>query len=171
MPAALDIEIRAAAVAERPIVERLLQLYCYDFSEFAGLGSGHGRVDAGGRFAYPRLDLYWSEEGREALLLRVGSDLAGFVFINRWSPSGEPVDHAIAEFFVMRKYRRAGIGAEMARRIVQARPGIWEIAVAAYNTPALAFWRRAIAGLGLAEIEERSGDGKRWSGPIFRFRI
>ena len=171
MPTLPEIEVRAAATAERPIVERLLQLYIYDFLELAGIGSPHGRVDAEERFAYPRLDLYWSEEGRQAFLLRVDGELAGFVLLNRWSPSGEVVDRSIAEFFVMRKYRRGGIGTRMAHRVLRAQPGIWEIAVAGYNVPALAFWRRAIADLGLAEVEERRGDGKRWSGPIFRFRI
>lgn len=171
MPAAPEIEIREAAAGERPIVERLLQLYSHDFSGFAGVGSVHGRVDAEGWFPYPWLDLYWTEEGRQALLLRVNGDLAGFVLLNRWSPSGEPVDRAIAEFFVMRKYRRAGIGTQVAHRILRAEPGLWEIAVADYNGPALAFWRRAIGGLGLADVQERRGDGKRWSGPIFRFRI
>jgi len=165
------IELRAASIAERPIVERLLQLYCHDFSEFAGIESAQGRVDAEGRFAYPWIDLYWSEAGREALLHRVNGDLAGFVLLNRWSATGEPVDRAIAEFFVMRKYRRAGIGMQVAHRVLRDRPGRWEIPVAAYNAPALAFWRRTVGSLGAAEIEERTGDGERWSGPIFRLRI
>ena len=32
--------------------DRLLQLYKYDFSEFAPIGSLHGEVDAEGRFPY-----------------------------------------------------------------------------------------------------------------------
>ncbi len=171
MPAASEIEIRAAARGERPIVERLLQLYIYDFSEFAGGSSLHNRVDAEGRFSYPSLDLYWSEEGREPFLLRVDSDLAGFVFLKRWSASGKPVDRSIAEFFVMRKYRREGVGTRMAHRILRERPGRWEIPVARYNAPALAFWERVVRGLGPAELEELNSDGGRWSGPIFRFRV
>ena len=164
-------EIRAAPIAERPILVRLLQLYCHDFSEFAGIESARGRVDAEGRFSYPGLDAYWSEADREALLHRVNGDLAGFVLLNRRSASGEPVDRAIAEFFVLRKYRRAGIGLHVAHRVLRDRPGRWEIPVAAYNAPALAFWSRTVGSLGAAELEERAGDGERWSGPIFRFRI
>jgi predicted acetyltransferase len=171
MAAAPEIEIREAARGERPIVERLLQLYTYDFSEFAGSSSLHNRVGPDGRFPYPWLDLYWTEEGREPFLLRVDGDLAGFVFLNRWSASGKPVDRSIAEFFVMRKYRREGIGTRMAHGVLRDRPGRWEIPVARYNAPALAFWQRVVHGLDPADLEEISGDGERWSGPIFRFRV
>ena len=165
------IEIREATPAERPIVERLLQFYMHDFSEFAPVDAPHGRLDGEGRFTYPWLDLYWTEEGRQIMLLRVDGDLAGFVFLNGWSPSGKSVDRSIAEFFVMRKYRRAGIGTRMAHGILRSRPGRWEIPVARYNAPALAFWQRVVRSLDPADLEELDGAGERWSGPIFRFRV
>src|SRR5260221_3470726 len=86
-----------------------MQLYLHDFSEFAAIDSAHGDVDPEGRFANIWLDSYWQEAGRIPLLIRANDCLAGFALLNRWSALGWPVDHAMAEFFVLRKYRRARV--------------------------------------------------------------
>lgn len=144
-----------------------MQLYLHDFSGFATIGSPYGEVGADGLFAYPHLGAFWTEAGHEPLLFRVAGQWAGFALLNRWAPSGRAIDHAIAEFFVMRKYRRAGIGNRAALRILADRPGWWEIAATAYNTPAQAFWRAILAGFG---PEEMASADARWNGPIWRFR-
>jgi hypothetical protein len=92
----------------------LLQLYKYDFSEFAPIGSPYGEVDEEGLFAYPGLESYWQDSGRIPLLIRADDHLAGFALVNQWSALGLPLDHAVAEFFVMRKYRRARVGTRAA---------------------------------------------------------
>lgn len=168
---ALNVDIEPAGPGEKEIVTRLMQLYLHDFSEFAPAGSLHGEIDGSGRFAYLGLASYWEAPRREALLLRASGRLAGFVLVNDWSPSGQPVDCAIAEFFVVRKYRRHGVGTEAARRVITDRPGRWEIAVADYNGPALAFWPKALlqTNVGLVDIIE--GAHGRWSGPIYRLNV
>ena len=71
----------------------MLQLYLHDFSEHAAIGSPYGDVDEAGCFAYPYLDLYWSEPGRLPFLIRTGGHIAGFVLVNQWFVSGQPGDH------------------------------------------------------------------------------
>jgi predicted acetyltransferase len=163
-----SLDILAAKLPDKPIVARLVQFYLHDFSEFAAIGSPYGDTDAQGAFKMENFDTYWSEPGRIALLLRVEGQLAGFALINQWSPSGEGVDHSIAEFFVMRKYRRLGIGRRAAQEILRRYPGIWEINVAHYNAPAQEFWRRALADVPGYAVQALQGDGKRWTGPIHR---
>ena len=162
------LTISAAPPSERAIVARLLQLYQHDFSEFAGAGQSWGEVGGDGLFSYIHLDCYWTEERRKPLLFRVGGKLAGFAFISGWSPSGDAVDWCMSEFFVMRKYRRCGIGRDAAHRIIGDHPGVWEIAIASYNLPAAAFWMNAVSGLASHDIKELTGDGTRWAGPILR---
>jgi hypothetical protein len=65
-----SVTVVEAPAEQRPVLDRLLQLYKYDFSEFAPIGSPHGEVDAEGRFAYPGLESYWQESGRIPLLIR-----------------------------------------------------------------------------------------------------
>jgi predicted acetyltransferase len=156
--------------AQRPVFDRLLQLYLHDFSEFAPIGSPHGEVDEEGRFAYLGFESYWQHQNeRVPLLIRADDHLAGFALVNQWSALELPLDHSVAEFFVLRKYRRARVGTRAALLIFRRYPGRWEVPVAWYNPPALAFWRGVTEEAAPGEVEELAGDGKRWTGPVLRF--
>ncbi|MEQ8603022.1 MAG: GNAT family N-acetyltransferase [Marivibrio sp.] len=166
----MELTIDPARMDERATLERLLQLYLHDFSSFAEPDSPYGDVEADGRFAFPDLERYWLTSDHQAFLMRRGGLLAGFALLNRWAPSGAGVDFAIAEFFVLRKYRRIGLGRAAARRLIAERPGRWEVGVAAYNSPAIAFWRATLTELDGWQVREGAGDDERWRGPIFALR-
>ncbi len=161
-----DVLIQQAVPVQRGLLERLLQLYLHDFSEFAPRHTTYGEVDAEGLFPYPPgLDCYWQEPDREPLLIWANGAVAGFVLVNRWSALDRPLDRAVAEFFVLRKYRRAGVGTRAAHGAFLRHPGRWEVPVAAYNPAALQFWRRA-AGSVAGGAQEHPGDGRRWNGTV-----
>ena len=84
--------------SRRQIITNLIQLYKYDFSEFAEVGSPYGEVGPDGRFIYEGLDSYWREDGWVSLTVEADGRLAGFVLVNRWSALNRLVDHAVAEF-------------------------------------------------------------------------
>lgn len=163
-----EVTVARARPEEAETLARLMQLYLHDFSELAPLESPFGELADDGLFAYPHLADYWTEPRREPLLVRASGHLAGFVLVNAWSASGRPVDFAIAEFFIARKYRRHGIGAEAVRQVIAARPGQWEVAVLAINKPALAFWRRALTAVHAGAVECAESRDGRWVGTIFR---
>ena len=50
----------------------------------------------------------------------------------------------MAEFFVMRKYRRRGIGRQAAADVFARFAGPWQVRQQRSNPAATAFWRRAI---------------------------
>lgn len=152
----------------RPVLDALLQLYLHDFSEHAPIGTEHGEVGEDGRFAYPLFDAYWQEPGRVPLLVRADGRVAGFVLVNRWSALDRPLDHAVAEFFVLRKYRLARVGTRAAIATFRRLPGRWEVPVAPYNQEAKLFWRSVARSL-LGPTEERDGDGRRWTGLVLCF--
>jgi predicted acetyltransferase len=52
---------------------------------------------------------------------------------------------SIAEFFIMKKYRRRGIGNKVAKDIFDRHKGDWEIHQLKSNLPAQAFWKKVIA--------------------------
>jgi predicted acetyltransferase len=172
-PTARSLVARVTAVeapaSQRPVFDRLLEFYKYDFSEFAPIGSPHGELDAEGRFPYPGLESYWQDSRGIPLLIRADDRLAGFALVNQWSALGLPLDHVVAEFFVMRKYRRARVGTRAALSIFRRYPGRWEVPVAWYNPPALAFWRRVTQEAAPGKVEEIAGDGQRWAGPVLCF--
>ena len=155
--------------SQKQIITNLMQLSKYDFSEFAEVGSGYGELGPDGRFTYEGLDSYWREEGRFALTVEADGRLAGFVLVNRWSALNRELDHSVGEFFVLRKYRRIGVGSRAAKALFECWPGRWEVGVAWYNKPALSFWREAIRASVDAIVDECTGDGDRWRGPVLCF--
>ena len=164
------LSISPASADERVTIENLLQLYTHDFSEHWA-GTDRGDVDEEGRFAPYPLDGYWREPGRTPFLFREELRIVGFALVNDVSNGGEPVDHNVAEFFVLRKFRRGGMGSTAAHLLFARFPGVWEAAVARRNVAALDFWRRAISTCPTArDLTERDVTSDSWNGPILRFR-
>jgi predicted acetyltransferase len=135
------IELLAAGREQEPILANLLELYIHDFSEYLPV---EPRPD--GRFGYPNLSLYWSEPDHHAFLIYVDGRLAGLVLVSRTpDSSGGHAPWDIAEFFVMRGFRRQHIGTKVAHDVWQRFPGQWQVRVMERNRPACVFWQRAIA--------------------------
>jgi predicted acetyltransferase len=51
---------------------------------------------------------------------------------------------AVAEFFIMRKYRKQGIGEWVAKQVFDSFPGVWEIQVSHSNPGGYQFWKRVL---------------------------
>lgn len=166
----MAVTITVASPEAEPIIQNLVQLYTYDFTEFWA-GTPRGDLLPNGRFdAYP-MDDYWAKPGWIAYFIWSNGVLAGFSLVNDLAHSGQPVDHNMAEFFILRKYRGSGTGRTAAETIFSLHPGQWEVAVARKNTPALAFWRRIIAGAANAtEMCESDISNEHWNGPVIRFK-
>jgi predicted acetyltransferase len=166
-----DVTLEIAAREQRETLANLFQLYTHDFSE-QWAGREDGELQEDGLFPdYLYLDTYWSEPNRTPYLIRAGGHIAGFALINRYSHSGLPVDHAVAEFFVVRKHRRGGVGRAAARAAIMPRPGQWELAVARKNTAALPFWQGVAAELAQGPVEALDREDQLWNGPILRFLV
>jgi predicted acetyltransferase len=106
------------------------------------------------------------------LLLNMDGHLAGFALINRLSRTGLAVDHNMAEFFVVRKHRRRGVGRAAAAEIFSRYRGRWELAMARRNVAALAFWREVIKSEPrVADLDEIDLRNSSWDGPVLRFGI
>ena len=165
----VDLEI--ASPRHEGALQSLFQLYTHDFSE-QWAGMPRGELDDQGRFPPYPLASYWQDEGHIPLLLRADGHPAGFALINRSSHAGRPVERNMAEFFIVRKHRRGGVGTAAAHAIFDRYPGTWEAAVARKNVAALAFWRRAVASHPLvADLEEIDISTSAWNGPVLCYRI
>ncbi len=161
------VDVARAAKSHKAAIANMFQLYIHDFSE-QWFDQPRGELNEDGLFdPYPYLDAYWEEEDCTPLLIRADGKLAGFALLNPDAHSERPADQHMAEFFVARKHRRAGVGLAAAQQIFNAYTGLWEVAVAARNVGALSFWRRAAAGY---KVEEVDGDGARWAGRILFFQ-
>jgi predicted acetyltransferase len=155
-----QIEVIPARSEQEPILANLLELYAHDFSEFRDL-----EIAADGRFGYPHLPLYWTESNRHAFLVRTHGALAGLVLVQRDSE----LVWDVAEFFVLRGYRRRGIGTEVAHQVWRQFRGLWQVRVMQSNARAHQFWEQAIArfiGKTIASVGVEK-DGEQWR--VFSF--
>lgn len=133
------LELTLAPIEEKPLLRQLMQLYLYDFSEFTG-----DDLPEDGLFSYPYLERYWDEPGRYPMLLRKDGKVAGFVLVRITREADGSEIHHIAEFFVLRKYRRQKVGQAAAWMAFDYFPGKWRVFEIPENLPAQAFWRRVI---------------------------
>jgi predicted acetyltransferase len=162
----MDMDIRLVKVgqAQMPILNHLMQLYKYDFSQYDS-----AEVDANGLYGYTDLDRYGWEPGRYAFLVEADGKWAGFALIlhMREADSGA-VYYWMAEFFVMKKYRRRGVGGRAAKQLFSLFPGMWRVGQIHSNERAKIFWRRTIDEFTQGDFEEVTLDD--WEGPAQQFR-
>jgi len=161
----MQIEVVPATTEDEPVLANLLELYAHDFSEFSDL-----KIGVDGRFGYEPLPLYWRESNRFPLLVRANGDLAGFVLVRQGSQvSAADQIWDMAEFFVLRAYRRHGVGMKVAHDVWRMFAGSWEVRVADNNVAARAFWHRAVSEFTVMRAESTLAEvgGKRWQ--VFSF--
>ena len=162
------VDIVEATHEDDPLLDRLLQFYQYDFGEIMG-----GDVGADGVYRYTTLERFWGTDDPHAFIVRVGGRVAGFAFVCRQGShrdSSVPVWY-VDEFFVMRKYRRRGVGERLARHIFDLFAGEWEAREVPTNTGAIAFWRKVIGDYTSGRYEEYLDPDDGWGPrPVQRFR-
>jgi predicted acetyltransferase len=160
----MNVRVVAASSGDAELLRALFELYVYDFSELLALD-----VDSDGRFRTPPLDRYWSDPACHAFLVWVEDKLAGFALIHERSRLTGEDRHDVAEFFVLRRYRRRGVGERVAISLFERFGGRWEVRQKPENTAATAFWRRVIGRYTGGRFEELTWDDDRWRGPVQRF--
>jgi predicted acetyltransferase len=119
-------------------------------------------------YGYKYLDPYWTEEGRHPFIMYIDGNIVGFVLIRSYYVSDlKDYVYSIAEFFVMKKYRKQGVGKKVAFQMFNLFPGVWEVAEIEENRPAQAFWRKIIHAFTQGDFEEIYKED--WNGPVQRF--
>jgi predicted acetyltransferase len=125
-----------ATADDRPVIDRLIQLYLYDMATDRPFPLGDE-----GRYAYDFLDRFW----QHPYLFRDDGQIAGFALVIGDCPlTGTAPCWFMAEFFVLRAFRRRALGRAMVSAVLARHPGRWHIANQTANTGADAFWSRTI---------------------------
>jgi predicted acetyltransferase len=163
------IEVIPAAPDEEAILANLLELYMHDFSEFNDIELGED-----GRFGYKSLSLYWREPDRHPFLIRMNGKLAGLVLVKRGPDfSNKQTIWDMAEFFIVRGYRRRGIGTGTGYEVWRRFPELWQVRVMESNHSAHQFRAHAIAefaGEAVPSVRVERG-GKGWRVFSFESRL
>ncbi len=144
------------------LLRNLFEHYIHDMAEWFDIDT---KPD--GSYSYDT-SFVW-ENGYDAYLAKLGDSIAGFALVGsavEWL--GDMGAHDVHEFFVIRRFRRRGVGQRMAVLLWKEHPGEWLVRVLELNAPAVLFWRTAILSYSRSYEEKgRIVNGRPWR--FFRF--
>lgn len=126
----MDVQLAVVTEDDKHALANLLQFYRYDFSVIRGY-----ELTQHGTFVYRYLDHYFTEDGREACFITVDGHLAGFTMTRQ-----NDAVRDVAEFFVVRRHRRHGVGRAAAHQMFLRHPGEWLLTFDHDNAEAARFW-------------------------------
>lgn len=137
----MDISLKRITEKQRSILENLFPYYVYDMTEFMKWPPNEN-----GQYTFTpsTLDLYWQKSDHIPYFIYADNELAGFVLVRIYD---ETQRYDIEQFFVLRKFKRNGIGKKALEQIVKLYPGSWQIRVLLENTGALQFWKSAVTNI------------------------
>ena len=136
----MTVELKQVTVEEKEILRNLLEKYDYEFSQW-----DKRDVNMLGLYGYNYLDYYWTEEKRWAYFIMVDKKLAGFaMIIDLPEVNDRDTDFQMAEFFVLHKYRRTGVGKQAFFKVLDIHKGRWQLKRHPANVDSVYFWDKVI---------------------------
>ncbi len=155
----MTIKLQEVSVLERAKLSNLLELYSYDFSELLDLELGDD-----GLYGYEHLASYWDDSNRYPYFIFSDEILIGFALIIK----GSLIKHDariwdMSEFFILKKYRRKGLGIQAATELWSTLKGPWQVRVLSHHIEGLQFWEKAIKlSFKNYQIEKIGQPNKEW---------
>ena len=137
-----NITIYPATIKDYATIQNMARFYVYDMSEYCGHMEGWEIPEDG---LYECLDFksYFKDKNAYPFLIKKNKELVGFVIINN-KGSDETTQFNMAQFFILRKFKKMGIGSHIAKICFNKFQGIWEVMVLPENIGAYKFWCKVI---------------------------
>ena len=153
----MGLTLLQASNEHKIVIQNLMQFYIYDFSEFIRYD-----VEDNGLFAtYPDLNDYWKPDNNKfPYIIKKDDKYAGFVLV-KFVSSEDRSFFSMAEFYILKRYRKEGIGKAIALRIFELHKGHWEVFQKESNKPAQLFWNKVISDYTQGQFKERFENGRR----------
>ena len=121
------------------VLRNLFEHYLHDMAQWFEFDT-----ELDGRYSYPTNEVW--EKGYDVYFAYAESMPIGFGLVgSAESWTGNAAMRDMDEFFVIRRYRRHGVGATFANHLWDQYPGDWLVRVLQGNLPAMPFWRGIIA--------------------------
>ena len=137
----------------------MLELYQHDLSDIWDQD-----LDSHGAYGYA-LDRYWDTEGFHPFVATAHGKYAGFSLVNQTVRVGAQ-GYWMDQFFILKKYRRQGLGELLAAAAFAALPGRWEVGQMPLNTAAQSFWRSVIGAYTAGRFKEHAVGQGAWQGVV-----
>lgn len=139
----ITLELIATSPDEIELIRNLYQFYAYESSDWE-----QEDVEVDGRFYIhdEHLARYWEEPQWSANLILADGFIAGFMLIERSElPGMEALE--LADLFILKKYRRRGLGRALATEVLMNPAHAWLVRFYREDEAALAFWRAVFEAL------------------------
>lgn len=131
------LQVSVATNEDLGPIAQMLELYQHDLVDIWDQD-----LDCLGRYGYD-IAPYVQPSRSSGFLFRVGGLHAGFALVDAPGRFCEG-EWWMAQFFVVRKYRRRGVGRAAARQVLDAVRGRWEVGQMAANRAGREFWRSVV---------------------------
>ncbi|MBS1721798.1 MAG: hypothetical protein JSS66_02195 [Armatimonadetes bacterium] len=155
----MPLRLEPVTTENRPAFDRLLQYYLHDLSEFTEIEPGEQ-----GLFDPCQCPTLTDGPRNRLFLITLKNKPAGLAIVDRAERG-----NCIQDFFVLRCYRRIGLGEDAANMLFDTYPGAWEVTVHNENEVGVTFWRSVVKHrVGKASRELQSGTGAM---VVFEFRV
>lgn len=150
----------------QPLLAGLIQLYLYDLSE-------HELADIGpnGQFADTLLRSELAKPNSQAFIIQKHTTPIGFALVGCENQPPVSDIYSISAFFILRRYRRQGMGRLAAFQLFEHFPGRWKIGTFGANTPAVSFWRHVINSYTSGSYDESWMQNAHWRGSVQTFTV
>jgi len=145
MPAIPDTTVELIEAGPEPaaLLANLYQFYAYESSDWE-----QEDVEVDGRFYIheEHLARYWEDPQWSANLLLVDGYIAGFLLIEGSELPG--IDALeLADLFILKRYRRKGIGRAIATQVLSSGEANWLVRFYDQDEVSQAFWRTVLDNL------------------------
>ena len=160
----MHLDIQLARATDFAALEQLLELYQYDLSDIWPQD-----LDASARYGFDLTRHRLAERSR-AYIARSGTQYVGLALV---APAIVTRTQGtwMEQFFILKRYRRAGAGRALARHVLLNHPGLWEVGQMPGNVAATAFWRRVIGEVTGEQFVELQVTEGWWHGLVQQFEI
>jgi predicted acetyltransferase len=155
----INLDNARLSAINREWLTNVYPFYLHDLSEF---DDHYYTLNERGVWEPDYLPSWLKDDQDHTLIICESGRRVGFALVNEApSPYIEPgIRFRLSEFFVLRKYRRCGIGRRAALALFDQFRGSWQLSVLPRNKPAICFWDQVTGeypGGGCQETK-RSGD-------------
>lgn len=139
----LTVELIPTGPEHIELIRNLYQFYAYESSDWE-----QEDVEVDGRFYIhdEHLARYWQDPQWSANLILVDGYIAGFLLVERSELAGLDAQE-LADLFILKRYRRKGIGQALATQVLMSGEGDWLVRFYDQDETSQAFWRSVLDNL------------------------
>lgn len=148
----MELLIEKVGSERKEVLKNLITLFLHDLSEF------NSKIDLNpenGLFEFDVLDWFFEKEGLTPFFLVFDKKPVGFILLQSGPFSNsDRADYIVNSIFILKNYRRKGIGVLACNKLFEMFPGRYAIGQMLNNTPAIKFWKNIYETKGITVFEK-----------------